>query len=85
MKNFLLGLVANAAGVVEDQVGLFGLGHLRVAFGNQRADDLFGIVRVHLAAEGLDVESLHAVAFDSIVLMCGASTRAQLTAARVPL
>jgi hypothetical protein len=25
-------------------------------------------VRVHLASEGLDVESLHASAFDSIVL-----------------
>ncbi len=59
MKNFLFGFVANAAGVVEDQVGLFEIRHLGVAIGNQSADDFFRIVRVHLAAEGLDVKGLH--------------------------
>ena len=60
MKNFLLGFVADAAGVVEHQVGFAPAFHLRVTLGNQRADHLFGIVRVHLASEGFDVESLHA-------------------------
>jgi hypothetical protein len=62
VKDFLLGLVANAAGVVEHQIGLFELLHLRVAIGNQRADDFFGVVRVHLAAEGFDVKSFHEAA-----------------------
>jgi len=61
VKHLLFGLVANAAGVVENQVGFFGLDHLPVAFRQQRADDLFGIVRVHLAPEGLDIEGLHGV------------------------
>ena len=58
VKDFLLGFVANAAGVVDDQLGRFGIGDLRVTAVNERADDLFGVVRVHLAAEGLDVEGL---------------------------
>ena len=60
LKTFLLGLVANAAGVVENQFGFFGLLHLRIALGEQRADDFFRIVHIHLAPEGLDVEGLHA-------------------------
>ena len=59
VKDLLLGLVADAAGVVENQLGFFGRLHPLVAFGQQRADDFFGVVRVHLAAEGLDVKRLH--------------------------
>ncbi len=61
VEDFLFGLVADAAGVVEDQVGLLGFFDLGVAFREQRADHFFGIVRVHLAAERLDVERLHVV------------------------
>ncbi len=58
VENFLLGLVADGAGVVENQVGLLDRLHLAIAFLHQRADDLFGVVCIHLAAEGFEVESL---------------------------
>ena len=58
MEDFLLGLVADGAGVVEDEVGLLDRFDLAVALGNERADDLFGVMDVHLAAEGLEVERL---------------------------
>src|SRR5579884_797674 len=57
-KHLLLGFVADAARIVEDQVSLFGRIYLPVAFRHQRADYLLGVVHIHLAAEGLDVESL---------------------------
>ena len=57
VEDFLLGFIADAAGVVEDVVGFFGRLHLGVAFGQQRPDDFLGIVRIHLAAEGFDVKS----------------------------
>src|SRR5581483_2797224 len=56
---FLFGFIADAASVVEDELGFVGLGNLRVAAFEQSADYLFGVVRVHLTAEGLDVEGLH--------------------------
>ena len=56
VEHLLLGFVANAARVVEHQVGVFGRFHLGVAAGHERADDLFGIVHVHLAAEGFEIE-----------------------------
>ena len=59
VKDFLFGLIADAAGVVEDQLGRFHGLHLLVALVNQCSDDLLRIVRIHLAPEGLDVERLH--------------------------
>jgi hypothetical protein len=42
MEDFLLGLVADGAGVVEDEVGHSRpFSRLAVALGNERADDLF--------------------------------------------
>ena len=61
VEHLLLGFIADAAGVVEDQLGFFGRLHLLVALMQQRADDLFRVVRVHLAPEGLDVEGLHSI------------------------
>ena len=57
VEDLLLGLIADAAGVVEDQRGFLGRFHLRIALLHQRADDLLRIVGIHLAAEGFDVES----------------------------
>ena len=59
IENFLLGFVADAAGVVEHQFGFLDGRDLRVALGHQGTDDFFGIVDVHLTAERLDVESFH--------------------------
>ena len=58
VEDLLLGLVANRAGVVEDEVSLFLALHLRVPLRDERAHDLFGVVEVHLAAKGLDVKRL---------------------------
>ncbi len=58
VEDLLLGFVADGAGVVEDQPGVGFVRHLDVALMLQRADDLFGVVGVHLAAEGLDVKGL---------------------------
>ena len=59
VEDFLLGLIANAAGVVEDQLGFLRGGNLAVALAQKGANDLFGVVGVHLAAERLDVKRLH--------------------------
>ena len=56
VEDLLLGLVADGAGVVQDQIGLLDGLHPAVALGNERADHLFGVVHVHLAAEGFQVE-----------------------------
>src|SRR5579863_7330753 len=74
MEDLLLGFVTDAASVIKHQVGLVRLSHLLIPLGQKRADYLFRIVRVHLAPEGLDVESLHALAFDSIVTVCAGAT-----------
>ena len=58
MEDLLLRLVADGASVVEDQARIGLILHLRIALVLERPDHLFGVVRVHLAAEGLDVESL---------------------------
>ena len=58
MEDLLLGLIADRAGVVDDEVGVLFALHLRVALGDERPHDLLGVVEVHLAAEGLDVERL---------------------------
>src|SRR4029077_14382373 len=58
VEYFLLGFVADAAGVVQNKSRGFGSLDLAVAAMNESSDDLLGIVRVHLAAEGLDVKRL---------------------------
>jgi len=58
VEDFLLGLVADGAGVVEDEAGVGLVGGLGVALVEEGADDFFGVVGVHLAAKGFDVESL---------------------------
>ena len=58
IENFLLRFVPDGAGVVENQVGLLDGLYLLVSFVDERANDLFGVVDVHLAAEGFEVESL---------------------------
>src|SRR5687767_8734095 len=59
VKHFLFGLVANAARVVEHQFGCLRRLHLAVALPLERADHLFGVVHVHLATEGFDIERFH--------------------------
>src|ERR1035441_4804655 len=58
VEDFLFGLIANRAGVVQDQpcVGLILDAH--VAFVLERPDDLLGVMGVHLAAKRLDVKGL---------------------------
>ena len=58
MKDLLLRLIANGAGVVQDQAAVILVLHPRVALLLQRPDDFFRVMGVHLAAEGLDIESL---------------------------
>ena len=59
-KDLLLGFVTDAAGVVDDEIGFFRGWNLLVAFTDEGADDLLGIVDVHLATKGFDVKVLHA-------------------------
>src|ERR1700739_2182916 len=56
VENFLFGFVANGAGVVEDQARVFFRVYLAVAFVQQCANDLFGVMGIHLASERLKVE-----------------------------
>jgi VWFA-related protein len=56
IKNLLFGFIAYAAGVVENVVRRFHGFHLGVALVEQRAHDLFRVVRIHLAPKSLDVE-----------------------------
>ena len=58
IEDLLLGLIADGAGVVEDQPGFLDGRDLAVALRNERADDLFRVVGVHLAAKSLDVKRL---------------------------
>jgi hypothetical protein len=55
---FLRSFFADAAGVVEDDVGGLWVVDGRVAASEKDASNFFGVVRVHLAAEGFDVERL---------------------------
>jgi hypothetical protein len=55
-EDLLLGLIADAAGVIENQLGGFGRSHLAVSFGQKCANDLLRVVDIHLTPEGLDVE-----------------------------
>ena len=70
VEDLLLGLVADAAGVVEHESGFFGRFHLRVALRQQRADDLFGVVGIHLAAKCFDVEGFPRHCIYRIVIRC---------------
>ncbi len=56
VEDLLLGLVADGAGVVEDQAGVFFGLDLAVALLQQCANHLFGVMGIHLAAEGLKIE-----------------------------
>ena len=53
VKDLLLRLIADGTGVIEDQVGVSLVDHLGIALLLQRADHLFGVVRIHLAAKSL--------------------------------
>jgi hypothetical protein len=57
----LVGLLADRAGVEEDEVGLVAGGGLAVAERLEHALHALRVVLVHLAAEGGDVERLHRV------------------------
>ena len=56
VEDLLLGFVADGAGVVEDQAGVVFDLDLAVALLLQCANDLFGVMGIHLAAEGLEIE-----------------------------
>ena len=55
----VVGLLADRAGVEEDQVGVGALGHLAVSERLEHPLHPLGVVLVHLAPEGGDVERLH--------------------------
>ena len=59
IEDFLLGLIANRAGVVDNQLRFLDRGNLRVALVDQSANDFFRVMRIHLATESLDVKRLH--------------------------
>src|SRR5690606_38272119 len=50
-------LLADVAGVQDDEVGVVGRGRLRIALARHRVRHTSGVVGVHLAAVGFDVES----------------------------
>jgi hypothetical protein len=56
VEDLLFGFVADGAGVVEDQAGVFFRLHLPVALVAKSANDLLRVMGIHLAAEGLKVE-----------------------------
>src|SRR5690606_25163781 len=60
VKHPLLRLLAHRTGVEEDHVGLFRVVGLDQFFvGTEHVRHLLGVVLVHLAPEGADVEFLH--------------------------
>src|SRR5581483_565368 len=58
VENLLLGLVTNGASVVEDEVGLLDGRDLAIALGDERTNDLFRVMGIHLTAERFNVEGL---------------------------
>src|ERR1017187_4894809 len=62
VEDLLLRLIADRAGVVNDEVGVLFALHLRITLGDERSHNLFGVVEVHLAAEGFDVKRCAAAA-----------------------
>ena len=61
VEHLLLSLIADAAGVVKDQLGFLRGFNLLIPLMQQCADDLLRIVGVHLAPERLDVEGPHSI------------------------
>src|SRR5262249_21937110 len=59
--DLVLGVLADAAGVEEDHVGLGGLVRQLIPLAAQRADDQLAVEHVHLAADRLDVQFLRHV------------------------
>ena len=57
VKHLLLSLIADGARIVENQIGLLDRLDLPIAFLDERPDDLFRVVDVHLAAESFEVKS----------------------------
>ncbi len=55
-ENFLLRFIADAARVVQDQIGGARIVHLAVALGDERPGDFLGVVDIHLAPEGFQKE-----------------------------
>ncbi len=58
VKDLLLRLVANRAGVIQHQPRLFHRRNLPIPLLQKRPDHLFGVVRIHLAAKGFQVKRL---------------------------
>ena len=58
VENLLLRLIADGAGVVQNQRGFRFRLDLAIPLVHQRPNDLFGVVDVHLAAESFDVKRL---------------------------
>ncbi len=50
------GFLADVAGIEDDEIGILDVGGLREALGREHVRHTMGIVDVHLAAEGFDVE-----------------------------
>ncbi|OIQ75414.1 hypothetical protein GALL_429140 [mine drainage metagenome] len=56
----VLRLLADRAGVEQDEIGVLGILHgFVVLVGAEHVDHLGRVVRVHLATEGLDIEFFH--------------------------
>ena len=56
MKDLLLGFVADGAGVVKNQAGIFLALNLAIALVLQCANDLLRVMGIHLAAEGFYIK-----------------------------
>jgi hypothetical protein len=54
--DLLRGLLADVAGVEDDEIGAIGLGGLHESAGRQSVRHTMGIVDVHLAAERFNVD-----------------------------
>ena len=57
--DLVLGVLADAAGVVEDGVGLAATRRHLPTLPAQRGDNEFAVEHVHLAADGFDPEPFH--------------------------
>jgi len=58
MKHLLLGLIANRAGVIQNQPSLALTSTRAIPLLFQRPNHLLGVMGIHLAAKRLDIESL---------------------------
>jgi len=55
LKHFFLGLLPDGAGVEQENIGMGGLMDFLLLLGQDRPNNL-GVVNIHLATIGLDVE-----------------------------